>query len=495
VSPFDESEDVESEEGVAAEALPEREALPPEGLETEAPVEIEEADVPDWLRGVTPPPESARPSVSAFAVEESEEEEEPAEESQPLEGSEDEEIPDWLRALTPTSDEVAAPGEPPEGLEQADVPRWLQNLRPPGTGPLPQRDLPPESAGGVEEDLAPAEIPAWVQELRPTGEVPEEAPPFEAFAEEPAEMEGPLAGLQGMLPALPMVDVPAKYEPRPRSSMPESVVQDAQLWQHLLEQPRGRERPVARRRERPGWTRVLVRLFLLLMLLGVAFVSFWDLIPFPLAQPPEQAGVDGLRAALEARQPGETVILAVEYGPAQAGEMEAVAETLLTHLGEREIDVVAVSTLPQGEAIARQLFVNDDAHLVEASYLPGGASALPQFLESADADFLMVIAGRSERLRWWVEQNATLGTGGLPMGVAVSASVGPLAFPYLDTSNVQGWMIGYPGVAAYRQARGIAPDFEITRRLNALMLAQWGGAGLLLAGAVYSLVAGRKGRM
>ncbi len=458
---------------------------------------------PDWLRGVTPIDEelALKPAHPAFITGEAasgasdEEYEAPV-----LEGGE---IPDWLKGLTP-----AAPGpieeeatfyervSEDESLVRAEVPSWLQGLRPPGTEPLPP--LPEVMAPGAEvllpQEGGPvrAEIPDWVQQLRPAPSA--EGKAGEKRFLEPAETEGPLAGLLGVLPAGVLMDMPVDFHPAPPLAIPDSIVAQAQLWQKLLEQPRSVQRPVAQYRARSGSGQLATRLIVAVILLAVTMLGLlWSDVP--LSQALSRPHIEDFSKAIDALGAGDTAIVAVEYGPAEAGEMTILAEAVVQHLADRNVQMMMVSTLPEGAGLIQGLLepLALDNHLPEkqTAYLPGSSSGVAQFLTvPSEAKLIVVLAGRGERLRWWVEQNNA--TQILPMAIGVNAATAPLAMPYLETSPVAGWMTGLPDVAAYQEFRGLASSV-LDSQLNALMLAHWAALALLLFGLFYYLALGKKG--
>ncbi len=458
---------------------------------------------PEWLKGVTPTEQETafKPAQPLFVPGEEEpgafqeEYEEPV-----LAGSE---IPDWLKDLSP-----AAPGPveketvfyervaEDESLVRAEVPSWLQGLRPLGTGPLPP--LPEVMVPGAETPLPQegglvrAEIPDWVQQLRPAPSAKGEA--GEKRVLEPAETEGPLAGLRGVLPPGAVIDMPADFQPAPPSTFPEAIISQAQLWQKLLEQPRSVQRPVAQFRARSGSGQLAMRLIVAATLLAVTMLGLlWG--ESPLAQALSRPHIEHLNKAIGELQTGDTVIVAVEYGPAEAGEMAAVAQAMMRHLADRNAHVMMVSTLPEGAGIVQSLLeplaLANRLPNGQAAYLPGSASGVAQFLaEPAEAKMIVVLAGRGERLRWWVEQNNA--TQALPMVIGVNAATAPLAMPYLETPPVAGWITGLPDVVAYQEFRGL-PSGVLKSQLDALMLAHWAALVLLLLGLFYYLALGKKG--
>ncbi len=472
------------------------------------------AAMPDWLKDITPPSEVAalKPVAPAFVPDESEaagavEDVESAlfgESEAPAAALEEGAMPDWLRNLAPTE-----PGQPSveeeipledETIVRAEVPVWLQGLRPPGTGPLPP--LPevetrtPEAPGG-EGRLVRAEIPDWVQELRPAMTAGREGAEKALFPEV-TEKEGPLAGLVGVLPAGLLVDMPADFEAPPGPVIPESVIAQAQLWQTLLEQPRGVKRPVAQQRVRPGEGEMATRWLVTIVLIAVTILGLL-LKGAGMSQAFSKPHIESLAKAIQALESGNTVIVAVEYGPAEAGEMTPIAEALVEHLRNRDVNLVMVSTLSEGAGLAQGLLAasaQTTSPAEQAVYLPGSSNGVAMFMREGgeDARLLVVLAGRTERLRWWVEQNNALRPGAaLPLGIGVSASVGPLVSPYLETPAVKGWLVGFPDMVAYREFRGIQSDDSLSSQLNALMLTHWAALGLLIFGLLYYVARGKKG--
>lgn len=470
------------------------ESVPEEPSPTPAPT-------PEWLKGVAPTDEelALTPEQPAFTPGEAasgaseEEYEEPVPEGA--------EIPDWLKGLSPavapsSVEEEAAFIErvsEDESLVRAEVPSWLQGLRPPGTGPLPP--LPEVTAPGAdvpspeEGGLVRAEIPDWVQQLRPVPSSEGEQRPLE-----PAETEGPLAGLRGVIPGGSTMDMPADFQPAPLPAIPESIVAQAQLWQKLLEQPRSVQRPVAQHRARSGKGQLATRLVVTVILLAVTVLGLlWSDIP--LSQAISHPHIEHFSKAIDALEPGDTVIVAVEYGPAEAGEMTILADAVMQHLADREAQVMMVSTLPEGtgliQSLLKPLALANRLPDGQTAFLPGSSNGVAQFLSKpAEAKIIILLAGRAERLRWWVEQNNA--TQVLPMAIGVNAATAPLAMPYLETSQVAGWMAGLPDVAAYQQFRGLTSSI-LDSQLDALMLAHWAALALLLFGLFYYLALGKKG--
>ncbi|MBN2002723.1 MAG: zinc ribbon domain-containing protein [Anaerolineae bacterium] len=491
------------------------------------PAEAEE--LPDWLSGLeTAPPEresrkepaptrtgvpdwlAAIPQESLTTTEpEEEEEEELSLEEEGVGPPAVAEIPDWLSNLTPTPAEGEGMGSPAdENLARAQVPTWLQELRPSGTGPLPPLpegtpvSIPDtELSAGEAEGLIRAEIPDWVQKLRPTVSADGELQPSAATMEE----EGPLAGLSGIIFPKPGIDIPDDFQPQPPPQTPDAILQQAQLWQQLLEQPRGKAHAVSRAHIRPGWGIIAVRFFTVAVLF-LAVLAGLLLSGDRLSQaPPDTArpGVMRMIKAIDTLEPDSTVILAVEYGPAEAPEMQIMVETLLEHLQERHVKLVAVSTLPEGAGIASSLLhtraITNQLAEGESPYLPGTYNGIAKFLRDVEKQspaLLLVLSGRAERTRWWIEQNAVR-VNATPLALGINATTGAVVRPYFDGEEVRGWVVGFADTMTYRTSRGSSTRpagqlFEYGQVLDSLMLTHWAAICLIVFGFLYSLAAGKQ---
>ena len=475
---------------------------------SEAPAVTAAGQVPDWLSGIGSEHEPVQAPADL---------EVPAAASSAKAPEAPTEVPDWLSELSrsdasdiPMDEAFAVDND----LQRAALPSWLQELRPPGgasgTGPLPP--LPPELAGFVKGDtpppvetggLARADIPDWVRQLRP--QVAADGTVVTSKFTGPAESEGPLSGLVGVIMPAAVADIPATFEPKPLPQVPDAIVQQAQLWQQLLEQPYAQARSVAQQQHaRPGIGAAVIRILVLVLLLAAGGLGV--LMEGRLAQAPPASvrpGVDQLRSAMDALQSGDTVIVAVEYGFAEAVEMQPLAETLLGHLVARDVNVIAVSTLPEGVGLAYDLLaaqsVTNTLPEVESPYRAGSYNGVADLLNRQDelgADFLLVVAGRTDRLRWWVEQNA-ISKSPLPIGLGLNASTGTFVTPYLESKGIDGWMVGFADMLMYRQSLygekfDLLGQLDLGRIFNALMLSHWVAIALLIFGLLYAWISGNK---
>ncbi len=238
--------------------------------------------------------------------------------------------------------------------------------------------------------------------------------------------------------------------------------------------PKARRR--TRRRIRPD--RLLVSLMLALAVALPFFLSnlrIGDLPPVEFDTGSERLAVfnhvDGIRA-------GQLVLVAVEYGPTAAAELDPATTALLRHILLRGGKPVLVGGNPVGllhagnilDEIAEDgwaLTANRDYYLIR--YYAGDIVGLRSFganpgallakdirgqdtglsMDSVD-DFglIVVIAERSEDVRVWAEQITPLTDA--PMVIATGYSAAPLAEPYVNnTTGISGLLVGYRDAYTY----------------------------------------------
>jgi len=490
-----------------------QEIAPPEAVTPEAPpppVEAIPAEVPDWLQEIAPPeavtPEAPPPPVEAIPAE----------------------VPDWLQEIAlpeeavpetaPTVAEVAAPSVPPlvelpTEAEIPEAPEWLSELEaepaPPSAPTVPVFEgitpsLPPGPGAGLAEaeDLARAEIPDWLEAMRPGPEA--------AAEEEPAETEGLLEGLRGVLAPTSAIEAVAAREIKRsvRRALPtkasEVSLARAQLLQGLLAQPAQAPQPQARKRGASVGERAqrwLVTVVLLVAVVGILASPTIGLNIPTLTQPITSSGATRLYNTVQGVSTGNTVLVAFEYGPAEANELNLVAEPILQHLLDQGAHISIVSTRPEGLAMGTGLLSHIKApeeQYTRDDYRPGDATGVLQLLTGADTypKLILVLTAQPGPLRWWVEQSQlqARGTGTPSIVAGLSAALEPSASPYLDASAGQlgGAISGLSGAAAYETLRG--SPAQATQRLNALTTGHVAIVGLMILGAIFYALGGLRGR-
>jgi len=510
----------EAEEG-------EQQVVAPEGLEEriaeEMPPPVEE--VPDRLKELGPALEGEVPVFKE------------AEEVPPRE-----EAPEWLRELGPPELAAEEAAEAPPavlGVEVPtdEVPDWLKELGPPVTAERPaveeEAPLPPLSPEEVSpmvaaeealeiEGLAQAEIPTWLQELRPR-EVEE------GVAEAPGVIEivettGLLAGIQGVLPVEPIVSGPHKAPPAPSAAVTVGPEQ-AKLFREIITQrPAPVTEVVAPRRARI-WGGVLRRFIYLLIALAVIIPLFVGGDWFGEAELPSGAATDFYNA-IQNLPSNSIVLLAFDYDPSTAAEMDRLAEPVLWHLMDRKVKLMAVSLLPTGPAVAGNLLdrvagEHDGEYqygqkYVNLGYVPGQAAA-PNELASdlraivprdyrqgtsldelpatqkvngiQDVDLIIEFAAQQRTLQWWIEQVGSQHQ--VEIMAAVSAAVEPTAAPYHNSGQLAGLISGLPSAAQYEKKTNKWPPLTIAS-VDAQSVAHLAIVALIVLGSLVYLVSPRR---
>jgi hypothetical protein len=281
------------------------------------------------------------------------------------------------------------------------------------------------------------------------------------------------------------------------------------LFQSLLAQPA--EVPEAEPGEqRPRVGEQVQRLLVMVVLLVVAAVlvvpQIEELgISFPtLTQPAEYVAatkrmdlrrLGGMYNAIQGLSVGTggPVLVAFEYGPAEADELDLVADPILKHLLDQGAYLSIVTTRPEGKPAAERLLGDivasgryTETQYKVLGYRPGDATGVAQLLAATDATprLVLVLTSQPGRLRWWVEQIGAQGRDDLPIVAGVGAALEPVASPYLDVGagQLEGAIVGLSGAAAYENVRG-RPG-EATQRLNGLMVGHGAVVGLMIIGAL-----------
>lgn len=433
-------------EGAFFTSLEPEEQAGPAALESE-PL-LEEADLPDWLKGMEP---EETPAAEEAGLAEPLSTEEPAlgspfeAEPEPLTPAAlDVELPDWLMNMEqPAAESTEPPAVLPDWMEAPSAeetpslpetpratPGWLADL---GPAPEPAAEPPALPSGQVEnaglpvepeplpsgldalftevpdwlteagqapasepaapaeevDFLSPASLPSWVQAMRPM-EAAVSAEQARA-ADETLETAGPLAGLRGVLPAL----APALPSSRPSAQASRLQASEEQLTHsELLEQvllAETRPEPMSVPPRTAVWRNVRIGIGLLLFaVLLVSVFSGTSLLPLPAGQPVETMAA---LKAVESVEPNAPVLLVFDYEPALAGEMEAAAAPLLDHMIVLKAPrLTLLSTSPTGTALADRMFSGPlrqaavgTSSYINLGYLPGGLSGVRLFAQNPPA--------------------------------------------------------------------------------------------------------------
>ena len=377
-------------------------------------------------------------------------------------------------------------GEPGSPFVSEDLPDWLDEEIENKPANLPEND-------GVVEGLAPAELPGWVEAMRP---VEDAAPGSLAVIDEHiVENAGPLAGLQGVLPA---ERVALRYKKPPIYSARLRVSEKQQAHALLLENLLTEESALqAVQSELINLPQRLVRLIigvaLIVILLMPLLFGANATIPVGLATPNEKQVYDTITGL----PPGSPILLAVDYETGYSGEMRFAAVSLVEQLIARNLRITSVSTLPAGPLLAQNLldtaFYNLEKYNPQAAqtyslstqtanlgYLAGGVASLQEFSlnpkqaayygldAKADGESIwdlaplqgvnqlsefsavIVLTNSVETGRSWIEQVGP-SLGGSKLLFVTSAQASPLLLPYVRSGQAGGMVSGQLGGTAYEQ--------------------------------------------
>ncbi len=490
-----------------AEQEPAEEAKPAEAEAenpAEAPAPTPPADLPDWLASLRA--EQEQPAEEARLPEP--EAQVPSEAPSPAPQVE---VPGWLSSLpaeseltpeaTPAVEEPAASESvvTPEVLsgEDADAifasmqtPDWLSAVLPPAAPP--EENVP---SAAEEEPIGPAELPSWVQAMRPVESAMEAT--TSATEDTATELQGPLAGLRGVLPVIPGA-VAASSKPKAQSI---KLVATEQQQAHaaLLERILAAETspiPMRSAGELLRTQRVLrwVLSALLIVVLGGVVFAKTQAFQLPSAVPNET--VVAIRS-VEAIPENAPVLMVFDYQPATVGEMEATGASLIDHMVVmRHPRLALLSTSATGPALAERFMstvivdkgkakYTRGVDYVDLGYLPGGLAGVYNFAQNPSttvpfeagtrgaqavwgtgilsgverySDFaaVIVLTDSVESGRTWVEQTQ-MDRGKSLLVLVSSAQAGPMLLPYVDSGQVNGIVSGIYGAAGAEQRNAGSP--------------------------------------
>ncbi|MDP1546261.1 MAG: hypothetical protein Q8L87_09585, partial [Anaerolineales bacterium] len=490
----------------------------------EAPAKSSEpADVPDWLKAAAPQhPIEELPAVAAEPVE-------PAETSDWLSSLKSLEVETEELQTPPTEEEpLESPFEStpsafeaePQGAENVediftDMPSWLSNAmeQPSSSSPTPITNA---------DALSPSELPSWVQAMRPVDASASQ--PASLSSDQTLESRGALAGLQGVLPAVP------GYMPtsKPKAYSIKLTASDEQLAHaEILEQILAAETaPVPLEsfstvRASRGLRWLIAALLVTSTFLMVALRT--QIFTLPLV-PNEMRDLLFISQAIPANAP---ILVAVDYEPSRAAEMEAAAAPLLDNLMLLNAPrLTFVSTNETGAILAERLLsgplavhnYEDRVSYLNLGYLPGGqlgirafaqdpviAAPLDMSLQSAwdtaplegvtalnQFTAMILITDNADAARIWIEQTQSL-RGDIPFIIIASAQAAPMIQPYYNSAQVTGIITGLQGGAVFEQYNSGRPG-TARSYWDAYSLGMLLAVLLVFGGGVWNLISGMRER-
>ncbi|MCJ7738419.1 MAG: zinc ribbon domain-containing protein [Anaerolineae bacterium] len=413
-------------------------------------------------------------------------------------------VPDWLSELVSLAQSEDYRKDEPIALASE-----MQREAAQGTGSA-TRSLGEAPTFNIEDDsglatalgLSQDDFPEWLKALRPVSESLDSE-----VEEEAVEIGGVLDGLRGVIPAAPAVGTIHTGVASGLAGTPDSTIARAQLLQGLLARTPQVTRSVTDQRRRDSGLRVWRWLVELVIVVVVLVTLSWPYLTGnsrQLTRPRvEIPGVDSVFDLVDGVGPSDALLVAFEYGPAEAEELDLLATAVLRHVVAQGARIRVVSTRPEGSAMAvrvmKSLAPDGDTEgwydLI--GYRPGGATAVSQLLFASDIDTVavLVLTANPVVLRWWVEQAQLLGES-VPVAAGVSAGLEPVAIPYFDGSarQLSGMVSGLTGAAYYEQTL-LGFSGQASHRLDALAAGHLAVVGLIVIGALIHVSggAGRKG--
>ncbi len=448
------------------------------------------------------------------------------------------ELPEWLREIAPqefvNTDAVAS-----ETTAQGAMPEWVQELAVGegmiGAGAMFSRlpDLDESERGELPDWLREPPAPEAAADETTPGEtetIPELMPALELpswFASGPAtagalrdpfetiETTGPLAGVSGILPlAVAITEPHVLTTPTPTRS------DGGRIFQTMLADPLAATASVrapiqAKRLLTPQHIVYLIIFFAALIPLFLPFNSAG--IGLEVSKSPSALFYDQLQAV----EPGDTVLLAFEYTPGQAVELDPASRAIVNDLAARKANIIAISSNVNGASIAAPLLrraqeTDPKFTFVNVGYIPGNEAglralakgwlpasradvngalwgALPlskQVRGMEDLALTVVLVGDEATLRAWMEQvqpNVTT-----PIIAATSAQLEPQARNYVNARQLQASLRGLTGAAELELLSN--QTGQAVKTVDALSFVMLALAGIIIAANVLWVMRRGKGR-
>lgn len=409
-----------------------------------------------------------------------------------------------IRAPEPVAEE-SIPEEDDTVLDSS-FEKWLQQLG----EDTPEPEWLGDSAQQLEDDLIrdtssiDVETPTWLR-----GEERQDADTADLLGiEDLVEEKGRLAGIRGAIQVEPAISSPLIAVSRPDYTVSKEHRQQIAILEGLIheesivEERTGKsiiDRLTARFRLLVGGA-LLIAVFIGLLVPSIAEAVSGS----PIRQPTE--GVfqlyDQVRNAA-----GEPVLVAFDYTPAMAGELNPIAIMLLEQLSNSDSTAVTVSQSAAGSEVAD--IVSGDIEgldVQEIGFVPGEAiglrrlvecikevdscetifgRALPEELQQSlqDVGLILLLTSESDSLVAWIEQVGSQ-LENVETVAGVTQSIGPVTIPYLVSGQLRGVLDGLPAAAAYERYLLLSPS-SLSERASSMTLALWLIVGSLITSTVY----------
>jgi hypothetical protein len=410
--------------------------------------------------------------------------------------------------------------EPRERISSRDIPTWLTSILGENEAeatPLTAVSSSQEETPENEELVEPGKIPGWVQAMRPV----EQAAPKEEIVQEidkRIEENGPLAGIRGILPGeglSPSYDKPGGYQIGlvDRQKTTENVA----FFKDILVAETEEIKVPGYKRTRAAGTVRWIMMALLFVIILFPIITGAKTSSLPSNIPKETVS---LFKAISTLPADARILVAVDYEPAYAGELQSAAGPVLNHLMVKQANLYVISTSPTGPALGQQLinslsafpqsfqtdYVSGEKYHI-LGYIPGGQAGIlalnqsvpgaipitPDITSSQNVSGLngpnpissfsglLIISDQSDTIRYWLEQIRQV-DGKPSIWVVYSAQAAPMLRPYVRSGQVEGLTSGEYGGTLYErifQQPGIA-----WRQWNAFHTGLLAAVVLILLGGI-----------
>jgi chemotaxis protein histidine kinase CheA len=464
-----------------ATAVPETSAAPIQETPPEVPA-LENGNIPDWLRDMAPP-EVLEADAAASADQETHEQ---GKATPTVVGA------SALLSHLPDLDEA----------ERAELPDWLREPIAPEEAAPAAETAEPSHVSETPLTSTPVELPAWMR-----GEGTAVREPMEVV-----ETTGPLAGISGILPlAVALSEPHTLITPAPARS------DGGRIFQTLLAEPLAAAAPPQAAAPTAHFFTGKHLLYLLILLAALvalflpAGADELGLLGKDVVNSPSAVFHDQL-TALPANS---TVLMAFDYAPGQTPELDPAARAILENLTTRPVNVIALSTNPNGAAIAEGLLERaQQAHpqftFVNLGYIPGNEAGLKRlalgWLPAAyvtangarwdrsplaknirgmdDLALNILIVGDNNALNLWMTQVQPIVKS--PMVAATTAEIDPQARIYVNAKQLSASLRGLTGAAELELWSGSSG--QAVKTVNALSFVSLMLAGIIIAANVVWLV-------
>lgn len=547
--------------------VPEKEAesLPPmdmpDWLKSSSEVQDEKPSqnttTPLWLKPQAQPQEAEMPAWLSSSEEtvylDQEKEEAPAQDN--LLGD----VPDWLKAAAPEKTIFDSQDELKSEVDSSATPDWFSSIQPSSETEIEKKaepekvdpfasmpaftvdsqseenldglftEMPDWLSGATEqpatsqqpipitnEDVLPSsDLPSWVEAMRPSDSGLSQL--TSSASDQTLESRGALAGLQGVLPAVPGFTPTSK----PKAYSLKLNANDEQLRHAgILEDILAAETsPVPIESFSTLMPSRALRWTLAFLMLAIVFGATFlrtQIFALPRGIPNE---VGAAIQVMQSIPENAAVLVAFDYEPSRAGEMEAAATPLLDQLLLlKRARFTLIATNETGSVLAERFISGPLAshqqsgmQYTNLGYLPGGQLGIRAFAQnpSVTSPFdifgqpawasptlqgvtalnqftaMILITDNADAARVWVEQTQGL-RGNIPFLVVSSSQAAPMIQPYYDTAQVTGIVPGLYGGAIFEQYNagrpGVARNYWDAYSIGMLI-----AMALVLGGGLWNL--------